>query len=63
MSTCSNCKTTLSCGCQRRTASDGKAVCSNCLTSYEATLIQRQATATASSNNQVWGKDRYKIAK
>jgi hypothetical protein len=63
MATCSNCKTTLSCGCQRRTASDGKAVCSNCLTSYEASLKQRQTIATTSQTSQVWGKDRYKIAK
>ncbi len=38
MSTCMNCKSALSCGCQRRTASDGKAVCSTCLLSYEASL-------------------------
>jgi hypothetical protein len=60
MASCSNCKRNLSCGCQRRTASDGKAVCSNCITSYEASLKQRQAASTVSQTNQVWGKDRYK---
>ena len=35
---CSNCKTQLSCGCQKRTASDGKQVCSSCLTTYEQKL-------------------------
>jgi hypothetical protein len=60
MASCSNCKRNLSCGCQRRTASDGKAVCSNCITSYEASLKQRQTIATVSQTDQVWGKDRYK---
>ena len=36
---CLNCNATLTCGCQKRTASDGKQVCSNCLTSYERDLI------------------------
>jgi len=63
MATCSNCKKNLSCGCQRRTATDGKSVCSNCITSYEANLNQRQTIASVSQTNQVWGKDRYKIAK
>jgi hypothetical protein len=35
---CSNCQATISCGCQVRTASDGKKVCSNCLASYEQQL-------------------------
>lgn len=35
MATCSNCKKTLSCGCQKRKASDGTAVCTNCISSYE----------------------------
>lgn len=36
MATCSNCKISLSCGCQKRKASNGTAVCSNCITKYEA---------------------------
>lgn len=60
MATCSNCKTKMSCGCQKRSASDGKSVCSKCLTSYEADLKQRKTMATVSQTNQVWGKDRYK---
>lgn len=35
MATCLNCRKNLSCGCQKRTASDGKSVCSTCITSYE----------------------------
>ena len=39
---CSNCNKRLSCGCQRRTASDGKQVCSNCKNTYEAKLKQNK---------------------
>jgi hypothetical protein len=38
MSSCLNCNKKLSCGCQKRTASDGKSVCSNCLSGYEYSL-------------------------
>jgi hypothetical protein len=40
MSICPNCKTTLSCGCQIRTASNGARVCATCITSYENMLAQ-----------------------
>jgi len=36
MAQCSNCKKNLSCGCQKRTATDGKSVCTNCITNYQA---------------------------
>jgi hypothetical protein len=32
---CSNCGSVISCGCQRRTASDGTPVCSSCVSVYE----------------------------
>jgi uncharacterized protein YbaR (Trm112 family) len=35
---CPNCSTKLSCGCQKRVASDGKVVCSNCHNQYETQL-------------------------
>ena len=38
MSQCTNCKRTLSCGCQKKVASDGTSVCSNCIAQYEANL-------------------------
>lgn len=38
--TCLNCKARLSCGCQKRKASNGTLVCSNCITKYEAGLKQ-----------------------
>jgi hypothetical protein len=60
MANCPNCKKKLSCGCQKRTASDGKTVCSGCLKTYEAGLKQKKTLVTVSQTNQVWGKDRYK---
>jgi hypothetical protein len=38
MSTCANCKSKLTCGCQKRVASNGTAVCTMCLVHYEAAL-------------------------
>jgi hypothetical protein len=38
MKTCPNCSKKITCGCQVRTASDGKQVCSGCLTAYEANV-------------------------
>lgn len=40
MKTCTNCGTQITCGCQERTASDGKQVCSNCIAAYENHLQQ-----------------------
>lgn len=40
---CPNCGTKLSCGCQKRTASDGKQVCQNCITQYETALKNKKA--------------------
>ncbi len=60
MATCSNCKRGLSCGCQKKTASDGKSVCNSCAASYEASLKQKVTGTTVSPTNRVWGKDRYK---
>lgn len=48
MSACLNCGTKLSCGCQKRTASDGKSVCGTCLPGYEAGL-KKAATPTTNS--------------
>jgi transcription elongation factor Elf1 len=35
---CPNCNKKLTCGCQKKVASDGKQVCSGCLTAYEANV-------------------------
>jgi len=42
MAECANCKRRLSCGCQKRTASDKTSVCSNCINAYEATLKKQK---------------------
>ena len=35
---CPNCRKSMSCGCQKRIASDGKVCCVNCITAYEQQL-------------------------
>mgnify|MGYP003351488960 CR=1 FL=1 len=44
MATCLNCRRKLSCGCQKRTASDGTSACSSCIASYNAKLTSHQPT-------------------
>jgi hypothetical protein len=57
MSACLNCGTKLSCGCQKRTASDGKSVCGTCLSSYEISLKNPSTnTSTAPTNVNVFYK-------
>jgi hypothetical protein len=58
MSACLNCGTKLSCGCQKRTASDGKSVCGTCLAGYEANLKKPGTTtnSTAPTNVNVFYK-------
>lgn len=56
--TCPNCKAAMSCGCQKRVASNGTTVCSNCQASYEASLGRLKTTVatttpTAPSNVSV----------
>jgi len=50
MTTCLNCGITLGCGCQKRTASNGKSACSTCLGKYEQSLkALKQAAPTTPS--------------
>lgn len=42
MALCPNCKSVLSCGCQKRTASNGAQVCQTCQSQYEKQLQQQQ---------------------
>lgn len=61
---CPNCNATLSCGCQRRTASDGTGCCSSCITLYEKKLIangpKQPITPTEPTiQTNVWGANRY----
>jgi len=41
MAACPNCKKALSCGCQKRVASNKTQVCTNCITAYEVKLKQQ----------------------
>jgi len=51
--TCPNCKTRLSCGCQTRKASNGTAVCTNCIGKFEASLkIASQATKQTDNSSR-----------
>ena len=43
----SNCKTQMSGGCQKRTASNGTAVCNSCLGKYEAGLKSQKVNPQA----------------
>ncbi len=45
MATCPNCSANITCGCQRRTASDGKAVCTNCQALYEKKLAEKKVAS------------------
>lgn len=38
MAKCLNCGTKLSCGCQKKVASDGKQVCASCIAKYESSI-------------------------
>ena len=44
--TCSNCGTVLSCGCQKRVASDGSLGCDQCIQAYEQRLIATKVITT-----------------
>jgi len=64
---CSNCNAKMSCGCQKRKASDGTSCCSSCLAFYEKGLQnKKQIVSTATTptvNKNVWNVDRYKANK
>jgi hypothetical protein len=65
MATCSNCKKSLSCGCQKRKASNGTSVCASCITNYESkldkpTIVSKPKPKTIVANPNVWGANRYK---
>lgn len=49
MAKCGNCGVKLGCSCKRRTASDGKSCCANCIAGYEKILKQNR-NKTASKN-------------
>lgn len=44
--TCNYCKKTLTCGCQKRIASNGAQVCTNCISAYENNLKKIQTVSS-----------------
>ena len=60
-STCPNCNARLSCGCQRRQASNGASACSSCVGALEEKIkSQKLATPTTTIVQPQWGANRYK---
>lgn len=60
MKICTNCKIQLSCGCQRRDASDGMSCCDQCIHTYEAKIaipIPPQPIHPPIQNKMVDSKD------
>jgi|APGre2960657404_1045060.scaffolds.fasta_scaffold30906_3 transcription elongation factor Elf1 len=51
MSKCPNCGAPLSCGCQKKKASNGTLVCANCITKYERTLLTEPSVLTDLAKN------------
>jgi hypothetical protein len=61
MATCSNCNRNLSCGCQKKVASDGKSACGTCITQYESNLTKKvlspqyhTTTTKTATPSQLW---------
>lgn len=52
MRTCTNCGTTITCGCQDRIASNGVRVCANCIGTYEAQIILINTASNFKIKNQ-----------
>jgi len=52
MKKCSNCGAQITCGCQIRTASNGKQVCSNCIVPYENSLVKVVSTTINPTPNE-----------
>jgi hypothetical protein len=52
MSQCGNCGAKLSCGCQKRRASDGRDCCTSCVSRYEKTLKDKKPKASVEVHHQ-----------
>jgi hypothetical protein len=63
MAKCANCGANMSCGCQKRTASNGAAACSTCVNTLEGTLnkanVETPQTETPTPAPTRWGANRY----
>lgn len=54
---CQNCGSKLSCGCQKRVASDGKEVCSTCASNYENQIKLQNYAANEEKVNSLNAQD------
>jgi hypothetical protein len=50
MQKCLNCDSQITCGCQRRHASDGKLVCTKCIEQYEKGLAELKQAKQQNNN-------------
>lgn len=48
---CPTCKSTLSCGCQKRVASNGVQVCTLCIAKYEKEILAKKTIPHNGSTN------------
>ena len=60
---CNNCGARMSCGCQKRRASDGTSCCSTCLAFYEKKLKAEKEIKSIQASNNTSGPDRYTLNK
>lgn len=63
-SKCANCGARLSCGCQRRSSTNGTSACSGCVNTLNAKIAAEQSAAqqiaqTPTTVESVWGSNRY----
>ena len=54
---CNNCNARMSCGCQKRRASDGTSCCSGCLAFYEKKLQAEKQIKSVNAPNKTWSPD------
>ena len=62
-SACQNCGTRMSCGCQKRTATNGASACSSCVSALNAKLaaaVVEPPVQTLRTPLNQWGANRYK---
>ena len=57
MATCSNCKTKMSCGCQKRNSSTGVVGCTSCITDTTNTKKNTTSSNTNNALKRFWGPE------
>jgi hypothetical protein len=51
---CNNCRMKMGCGCNKRTASDGKSCCASCINAYELQLkVLKNTNPNLPGNNTI----------